>query len=152
MGVHFGKRRGFNSFIYDWLSLISEEFISVKYKGKYGIINYHGETVIPFENEHECHINFDSVGCLGMIDIDEDIIIQENTTTLFKYNVAGYADKYGYILARKGEKYGCLSEKGKVLIPLIYDFLSLGGNHEFILVENEGEWFYIDRKGKRVLL
>lgn len=61
-------------------------------------------------------------------------------------------DNYnGLLLVRQGPKWGVLNGQGKLVQPLQYDSVRLGGNRQFPAVRQNGRWGYLDPEGHRLV-
>lgn len=141
----------------NWITPLEENFarfaghnlISLKKNGKFGYINFAGDTVIPFEYEQFavfkngiCIIK--KHGYFGMIDTLGKTLIP------FEYDGGEPLTNDTAIMMKQG-KFGMINGRNEVIVAFIYDKISRfyfprppGG---FVLIKRD-EWFYIDPKTK----
>lgn len=108
---------------YDFIFPIDDELFIAEISGKYGIINKHGEIVVP--------------------------VIYDDISYYFEDRNPFYV-KNGLIRVVKDFKYGMIDTSGKIILPLIYD--CIGEFHEeMATIGYEGKWGYIDANGDVVI-
>ena len=49
-------------------------------------------------------------------------------------------------------KYGLYSLTGEEMLPCEYEYIKIGDTLDYIAVKKDGEWYYVNRHGERVLL
>lgn len=54
------------------------------------------------------------------------------------------------VVAKKGEKFGYMDKKGKVVVPIIYDY-GKTFSQGLVAVQKNGKRGYIDKTGKTVI-
>jgi WG containing repeat len=102
----------------------------LKSKGKWGVLNYAGQQIIPFEIEskedirkyiNDCFAVKKSTGW-GIIDVKGKTIIpfQYYETSGFN-NPFSFYDSKNYFAVRKGGKSGIINKKGETVLPFEYN-------------------------------
>lgn len=122
-----------------------------------GVIDGLGKIIVPAKyhqvgfllNDNGYHPKFLTVGNdkdkFAVLDIDK-----ARTITPFIYDKIGFVSDE-LILVQLNGKYGLIDENGKEVIKAIYDDMSEGGfMYGLIVVEKDGERFYVDKTGRRV--
>ena len=94
-----------------------------KYNGKWGWVNIDGEEVIScqYDNVNQYDFRFSKTGIIAV--------------------------------AKKGSdryKWGVIDTNGKIILPLIYDYVIIDKNDEEIQVSLNGREFVVDRNGKKI--
>lgn len=122
--------------------------------GKWGVIDLNNRTLISIKYTSLYYAKDDCFtaeldGKWGVVNLREEIVLP------FEYEYLGYRDDWG-LEAKKDGKYGVITLEGEIVLPFVYDSIDLPfanwDNMDLIPVKYEGEAFYIDRTGKRVLL
>lgn len=125
-------------------------------KKKFGAVNSLGNVIIPFDYDYiannvtdgQCEFIFAiKDNKYGMFDKSGNIVIpvMYEHLEIFKEDLAA---------AKLNEKYGFIDIHNEVKIPFVYDKvigLPAGFENGLALVEADGEKFYIDKNGERIV-
>lgn len=130
------------------LDLYSAYFFPVKVENKYGIINYQGELIAPFEFQL---VNAFVDGISIVVRNGKYGVINKLTQTLIecKYDEINYLGK-GLFSVMLDDLYGVVDRNDHLIVPFIYDEigeLSSG----MIYVSLNGLYGYVNAKGEAVV-
>ncbi len=155
MGLITVENKQVLPFVYDTIEFPSKgPCIFVKKNGFYGVVDLKNNNLIPFEYEmivtswHETKNGDPTLIVqknykLGTVNLKNEIIIP------FEYNGISswveYGPKEHYV--SKGLKYGLISGSGKVVVPVIYDYLYayykylilVGNNNKYGIINTDNE-------------
>ena len=120
---------------------LNNDLIGVKFNGKYGFINLTNKNVIP--------IVFDDVHLLHRFPLAISPLFGLNGAYNLMYTINNIADSI-LIIAKSNGKEGILDKYGKVVLPFIYDEISLF-NQNLIKVKLNGKVEILDKKGRAYL-
>lgn len=137
------------------------DYVFAKREGKWGILNFRNEVLLPFKYDHE-HINMRSDEWVESLYLDGNRLVI-NLETGF-VDTTGYYDpdfppelstgnvSPPYVGVYQNEKFGVTDSSGKVIIPARYSgSIQLGyGKRLFSTSENDTTILF-DLSGKRVL-
>ncbi len=128
------------SFDYWWLLPVENQNLLLAYNGNmYGLLNFNGDTVLPFEfsslNRFDKCLGFEKGGRAGLMDY-EGIVITKQV-----YDGIGYSDNHGLIKVEKSRKAGYINTKGEIIIPLIYGDRSSDFRDGRALVQDSSNYF-----------
>jgi len=128
-----------------------EDHEEYQISGKWGVVDLDNHILIPRKYTDICPWEnglyaVEYQGKWGAINISEETIIP------FEYDWLSCPDKYGWIVAKFKDKYGCIINR-EVVVPFIYDDITLYEAEKLIPVKYGQQAFYIDRdSGHRLLL
>lgn len=137
----------------------SEGIAAVYKDGTVSFINASGEPAIPVTFPIHYNLNFDDIAfqfhhglCVmrtmeskwGLINTRGEWVVEPVYTTVS-------APRGGYRIVSDGSKYGLISEKGQVVLPLEYDFIRLSSNPVGFTVAKDGLAKTIDYDLKTVV-
>ena len=133
-----------------------DNVLRVSKNGKYGIINFEGQEVLPCEYDEITALkgvksNFivKKAGKVGLVNEVGQTIVN----TEYK-NVIALKDEYKseYIIVNTENKYGLISTSGTVLIEAKYDQVKyIGSSHLFAVKESE-TWKLFDTEAKKIVI
>lgn len=141
---------GFSSVLFGF----SEGLAAVKKKGKWGFIDEDGNEVIPpqyidtseFSNGIVRVMNED--GKCGYVNRQNEVIVP------FEYDWMGTFDGKNHTFVINGfnpvfhlsgsRKEGLVDNKGKLLLPVIYDSVICTGQDGIVLVKLDGKWGFVE--------
>ena len=139
---------------YDWLGPCGEGLLSAGKNGYYGLIDKHGDIVVPLIYSHIGDFNDGLAiaykgrargycGPCGAIDKYGNIVID------FVYDGMGsFCD--GLATVYSDGKMGVVNQNGEVVIPLIYGEIA-GFRDGFAIARKDGKWGIIDNTGEVVV-
>lgn len=134
IGINIGKRIGTKCFHpgkWGWTDLEGNIIVEPQYANVTGVFFSDGLAAVEKRNK------------TGFADEIGNIVIP------FQYEYScGF--EYGMALVRHKNRYGFIDKQGAWIIPAIYDSLEIFQD-DYAVAELDGESFYIDRTGKRVL-
>lgn len=149
-------------FKYEELIALSP-WIRAKLNGKYGFIDMNDNIKVPFKYEYVGRWSCSEETCTFVVMKNDKWGVMEATNGSVETKIPLLYDDFkgyfsgGIIIAKKGDKYGCVNKKGKEITSFIYDdveeakFLYINGRGKYVLkVRIEDDVFYIDNKGNRV--
>lgn len=133
-----------------------KDVLKVKKDGKFGVIDFKGNTVIPCEYDSITSLKgttnslvVTKNGKKGIIDNTGSVIAES------KYkNVIAISEKYenGYIVQDEKGKYGVISCNKKQVVETKYDDIkAIYGNGNYYVVKENGKWKIIDTEGESYL-
>lgn len=138
-------KRKITPFIFESLSTSynARSFITVTLNGKYGMINYKGESVIPciydelnaFTLDGQTYYIATAGGRAGIITDANEIMLP------FEYNRLdrGYYGTSNLFVAKKGELYGLINIVSKeVVVPFIYS--SISAERDYLRVSRDNQY------------
>lgn len=126
-----------------------EDALKVKKDGKYGLINYKGENILPTQYDEittlkgvKNSIIIAKEGKVGLCNSLGEIIIEPTYSKILKYS-----DEYqdGYVVATAEGKYGLMSSNKAVLLDPIYDGITYVGSQDYYGVKSEGKNSILDK-------
>lgn len=126
-----------------------EDALKVKKDGKYGLINYKGENILPTQYDEittlkgvKNSIIIAKEGNVGLCNSLGEIIIEPTYSKILKYS-----DEYqdGYVVATAEGKYGLMSSNKAVLLDPIYDEITYVGSQDYYGVKSEGKNSILDK-------
>ena len=130
--------------------------LRVNKNGKYGIINYEGQEILPCEYEEITALkgvksNFivKKDGNVGLVNEVGQTIVR----TEYK-NVLALKDEYKseYIIINAENKYGLISTSGAVLIEAIYDEVKYIGSSHLYAVKEVDTWKLFDTEENKIVI
>lgn len=117
--------------------------------GKEGMINTHGDVVIPYECSFiadgvgEKYVMFSKNGKNGIVNKYTGQIV---IPCIYEIEYAGWTFNEGVIPVKKDGKFGYINESNQIIIPFIYD--KAGAFSEgFAVVQRYGKYGYVDKYG-----
>lgn len=125
------------------------EVLRVKKDGKYGLINYKGETILPTQYDEittlkgvKNSIIITKEGKAGLCNSLGEVIIEPVYSQVLKYS-----DEYqdGYVVTTAEGKYGLMSSNKAVLLDPIYEGIAYVGSKEYYGVKSEGKNSILDK-------
>lgn len=130
----------------DEILKIDNKYILAKKQGNYGIIDFEGKEVIPFEYKYlQLFIEGFTIAVnkedkLGYINEKNEFTLKEGYQYIFEFSG-------NYAIAIKNEKYGMIDKTGKEVIPFEYDNLFKIAENRYgakttegvILLDNNGD-------------
>lgn len=148
---------------------VEGDYLFVEKNGKWGVIDFKNKVLLPFEYEHQ-HRNMRSdeiVLCLYKN--DEQLLINLHTKKEIPYRQ--YQEKHkndpdttflagGFMRVEKQGKYGFANAAGKMVLPLIYDYIRYQGepspySNDFpapwVAINKEGHWGVADTTGQIII-
>lgn len=136
---------------YEYSKLTFENgFIIGCLNSKFGIINIHKDTIIPFEYDLLSMYKFEGYVLAvknnrrGLLDTNAHVIIPLKYDNVFK-------EKGGFYSVGLNGKYGIYNNKGKLIIPIIWNDLKSLGSNLFAVKNKEGLWGVMDENNNTVL-
>ena len=125
---------------------------------KYGIIDCADNIVVP--QIYPMPLRGGVNGCYRAEYFDprtqctmEGIIDENNNEVIPFYNWSIWNYDSGYrIYDREEMQYALYSSSGKELLPFEYERMEIGDTLDYIAVCKNGEWYYVNQHGERVLL
>lgn len=126
-----------------------EDALKVKKDGKYGLINYKGENILPTQYDEittlkgvKNSIIIAKEGKVGLCNSLGEIIIEPTYSKILKYS-----DEYqdGYVVATAEGKYGLMSSNKSVLLDPIYEQITYVGSQDYYGVKSEGKNSILDK-------
>ena len=144
---------------YDKINAFYKELglaITIK-NGKYGAIDTAFKVIIP--NTYELlkidpshHLIFVKNGKYGMMDASQNIIIQPEYDNLYGFNQIHYSTGANELsMVKKGGLYGYINLKGKVVIPIKYEWLYYQVYNDLVSFREKGKLGYLNTRGKVVI-
>lgn len=149
-----------HSLTYDFIAPKKESDINdiTKYwllfqKGnEFGILNYKGETIIPFEKNIMAMFSVPVIyknGKMGIITKNKKLI-----PAVYDYHVLADGEKEGFYFVKKDGKLGAVNENNKILIPFEFEDVDevedeLYAGRYFVLRKRDN-YVLIDKRGKIV--
>ena len=132
-----------------------ENVLRVQKEGKYGLINFKGEELLPCEYQEISAIE----GIKNAIKVkkDEKIGIVDNEgkeilkTDYTEINPLGKDNKSGYIVKIADGKYGIVNYSNTLVLDAIYDGIEKIYGNDLYVVDKEGKQVVVDKEGKEVL-
>lgn len=117
-------------------------YVYAKRNGKWGVIDWEGNILVPFEYDHE-HRSMRNDNWVASFSKDGQPIVVHIPT---KQEFAGQTELVsGMLIASKDGKYGAYSRDGELVVPFSYDRIKtpnqnyyLGYYGHYLIVENEG--------------
>ena len=125
--------------------------------GIWAVFGTDGKVIIPFQYTQirtfrygYAVVELHGRNGVGMIDAKGNLVLP------ICYDSLSDCNKHGFIIAGESGRFGIINLKGETLVPLEYDFIHPAAEYcspdDLIPVSKEGESFYIDFSGKRILL
>lgn len=138
------------------MSIFSKGYACLSLNGKFGIVDTNGKTLIPFKFDLPFRFDRDN-RMLSFYDDSDEANPQEYITDLEgnlligPYEIIGPFSE-GLASFRKGDRYGFLNTKGRIVLPCKYE----NGGWEFVngyaIVVQNGKHSLIDTKGNTKLV
>ncbi len=117
-------------------------------QNKWGFIDKDSIIVIPFEydfiNPFENHLAYAKQG-------NKEFFITYKNLKLEGYYDEARIFSFGLAGVRKGKKWGFIDEKGKLVIPIIYDNVDYFTQNNLSAVVKNGKSGFIDKSGKEII-
>ena len=128
------------------------EFISLKKQGKWGFVNHHLQTIIPFEYQSAFTFSEElaavkKAGKYGFINTSGDTVIpfeyddakidSQDPTVLWDNP---YQFKKGVAAVKKNGQWGAIDKQGKIVVPFIYDKV-INNELDGIVASKDGQQF-----------
>ncbi len=150
---------------YDKVWEIEDGYYRVMEKGKIGLINQHGDVIIPCENDQVWNLSNNGNikvlkdGKLGIYNIDGDVIIpliydmiwdfEEGKARVLRNGKVGYVNSNGneFIACKYDQVWDFEEGKAKVLRDGKTGYVNLSG-YEFITAQYQKIWPFRDGKAK----
>jgi len=130
--------------VYEDALLFSDGLAAVEVNGLWGFIDPSGREVIPpqFKSAYYFHEG------VGIAETDSGIVLIDKTGAVIAsgYEYLSGITEEGRVPVSRDDKYGYLDLKGKIAIPLEYDFAD-SFSRGLALVKMGMKWGYIDRDG-----
>lgn len=131
---------------------ITKYWIIFQKGSEFGVLNYKGETIIPFENNRMTMFSVPVVyknGKLGLITKNKKRI-----PAIYDYHVMAHGEKDGFYFVKKNGKLGAVNENNKVIIPFEFEDIDevedeLYAGRYFVLRKRDN-YVLIDKRGKIV--
>lgn len=133
-----------------------DNVLRVSRNGKYGIINFEGQEVLPCEYDEITALkgvtsNFlvKKDGKLGLVNEKGQTIINteyKNILTLKE----GY--KSEYVIVNAENKYGVISTSGTILIEPTYEGVKYLGSSSLFAVKQDNTWKLMDTEEKKIII
>lgn len=133
-----------------------DNVLRVSRNGKYGIINFEGQEVLPCEYDQITALkgvtsNFlvKKDGKLGLVNEKGQTIINteyKNILTLKE----GY--KSEYVIVNAENKYGVISTSGTILIEPTYEDVKYLGSSNLFAVKQDNTWKLMDTEEKKIII
>ncbi|HEY8957160.1 WG repeat-containing protein [Chitinophaga sp.] len=125
------------------------DYLFAQQNGKWGIIDFHNNILIPFEYEHEHYFMRSDNWIMSLKKNGQDVAI--NLENKKEYAAPEYTDmtvtSNGALKARKNDKYGLVGEDGRQIADFIYDDITDAYNEQ-----GYGPYLRIMQNGKTGIL
>ena len=130
--------------------------LRVSKNGKYGIINYEGQEVLPCEYEEITALKGVKANFIVKKDSNVGLVNEVGQTivnTEYK-DVVALKDEYKseYIIVNAENKYGLISTSGATLIESKYDEVKYIGSSHLFAVKEADEWKLFDTEANKVVI
>lgn len=141
--------------VYDSITMLPGKNSAIVYLGERPqIINYKGE--VELSDKYDSIAFYDSEYGDAMIEVclkgKYGFLKKSDLTVAVPTEYDGVSVfKNGYVVVKKGEKYGIIDKEGKQLVPLDYDYMWMSDNGTHTVVAKGDKYGVIDKEGKIVL-
>lgn len=137
-----GAQENAKRFEYIWFC--DEDYIEVVQDGKWGLMNFNGEMLIPCEWERMYepwggYVPVMQGGLWGLADMTGSLVLPPQWDTLMISPNADPAAEENYLEVTHGGKWGVLRTDGTVLLPCEYDYVGQMGSEPYPLFGCIGE-------------
>lgn len=131
------------------------EHLLVKKNNHWGVIDFKNQIIIPCVYD-KVQKRPGTANCVWRLRRVENLQRQDTLIYLQKQAPPeAYHLKNGYTTVLKNEKYGMLNPQGEVVLPVVYDYISVPSNSflptAYLSIKKGNHYGVIDRKGKIVL-
>jgi len=111
--------------IYSDLSVISDNRLLAKLDGKYGIINFDNEEILPITYQSIKKLNvrlyrIKQNGCFGIVKADGTVVLPANND-----KISALGEYYRF---KKNDKFGVVDRYGNIIAPAIYKKVKIDKN------------------------
>lgn len=92
--------------------------------------------------------------CYGVIDEAGAFIVPCKFRSVYNWDspILAFRDCWEVKVHNDNWKYGLYSLTGEEMLPCEYEQIKIGDTLDYIAVRKDGEWYYVNRRGERVLL
>lgn len=122
--------------------------VKLNHPEKWGFVDQNGEVKIPFEydflNPFENHLAYAKKG-------NKEFFVNINNIKLEGDFDEARIFTFGLAAVKKNKKWGFIDEKGKLVIPMIYDAVDYFTQNNLSAVVKNGKSGFIDKKGEEII-